>query len=302
LKPIYDTILVYLDNSARDANTIANACEFCKASNPNKVIFLNVVKDFNIPDNVLKQFPELVSNALIDREKSIKLIVSEYFDCNTEYDTLIRKGNELKEIISVSASLKSDLIIIGKSKESESVFATRLARRSPCSILIIPEGTKVDFSEIFVPVDFSDYSILSIEMALKLANDRGAKIYVENTYQIPSSYRYSGKSHRDFDKLMQENALKELQLILQHVEPGKDEIIPILSLDKGDGLVNTVYKEAKKKGVKLLVMGAKGKTTASAFFIGGKAERMIRINNSFPFLIIRKKGDKQGLIESYLEE
>lgn len=294
--------MVLLENLELDFNTITNTCNLCKVANPKKVIFLNVVKDFNIPESVAKEFPELLNNALTDREKAIKQVVVDNFTCNTSYDTLVRQGNELKELLNVASTLKSDLIIVGKRKNSDSVLATRIARRSPCNLLIVPETSSLDFSSFLIPVDFSDYSLLSIDQALSLAGEKKSKLFLQNVYQVPSSYRYSGKNYEEFAQLMEEHAENDLKSILQHIRPGNYEIEKIFTLEKGGTVMGWVYQEAKRRKANLIVMGAKGKTTASAFFIGSKSERMIKINNTIPLLIIRKKGDIEGLIDSFIDK
>ena len=97
---------------------------------------------------------------------------------------------------------------------------------------------------------------------------------------------------------MKGHASKELDVFIKNANASNQELIPVCSLDKDGKLVDLVIKEAKKKKVDLIVMGAKGRTTTSALFIGAKSERMIRMNQNIPLLVIRKKGGIAGLLES----
>jgi nucleotide-binding universal stress UspA family protein len=51
----------------------------------------------------------------------------------------------------------------------------------------------------------------------------------------------------------------------------------------------------------MIIIGAKGRTAATALFIGSLAERLIQINNKVPLLVTRPKGKNAGIIEYILE-
>ena len=100
---------------------------------------------------------------------------------------------------------------------------------------------------------------------------------------------------------MKEHASKDLGALLKRVEVSDQEIVPVYTIDKTGNLMKLVYDEAKKKKADLIIMGAKGRTMASALLIGSKSERMIRINEEIPLLMIRKKGAVAGLLDAFKE-
>ncbi|MEO1256190.1 MAG: universal stress protein, partial [Bacteroidota bacterium] len=81
-------------------------------------------------------------------------------------------------------------------------------------------------------------------------------------------------------------------------EKQDQELIPVASQDDNGKVIDLILEEASKKKVDMIVMGAKGRTATSAIFIGSKSERMIRINDRIPLMIIRKKGAVAGLLET----
>lgn len=292
-------ILVCLDHTKMDKTVLKNACEISKVAGTTHITFLNIIKDFNIPDTVKKDFPELLEKALEERQKEISTQISNFFECDTPYKISILQGNETKEILKVANESKVDLIVLGRKKVSDSVLSTRIARRSPCSLLLVPEDSLIKLENIFVPVDFSDYSLLSIKRTLFMTKGRKSKIFLQNVYNVPSSYRYSGKTYEQFADIMKEHASKDLGALLKQIEIGEQEIVPVYTIDKTGHIMKLVYSEAKKKKADLIVMGAKGRTMASALLIGSRSERMIRINDEIPLLMIRKKGAVAGLLEIF---
>lgn len=291
-------IIVCLDHSEMDKGLVENACAISKIAGTTQVTFLNIIKDFNLPESVLKEFPDLLDKALNERKEEIKKLIATHFKCDISTDIAVRQGGETKEILKTADDTDADLIILGRKKTSDSVLSTRVARRSPCNLLLIPHGTKLKFDKFFIPVDFSDYSSLSLERTLLLTKDLDAKIFLQNVYQVPSSYRYSGKTYEEFADIMKGHAEKDLEILIKNVDKQSQELSPVCSLDKDGKIIDLILKEASKKKVNMIVMGAKGRTTTSALFIGSKSERMIRINEDIPLMIIRKKGAVAGILES----
>ncbi|GAB4243812.1 MAG: universal stress protein [Ekhidna sp.] len=284
-----------------DQGLIKNACELSKIAGTTEITFLNIIKDFNLPEAVQKEFPDLLDRAINDRKKEIDQQIKEYFRCDIKTKLLVKQGSETKEILKVATEQKTDLIILGRKKVSDSVLSTRIARRSPCNLLVIPEGITVKFDNVFIPVDFSDYSLLSLKRTLLLTKNKNAKIYLQNVYNVPSSYRYSGKSFEEFAEIIKNHLEKDLNYLIKKASPTTQELVPVFTMDKGENVIDLILKEASKKKVDIIVMGAKGRTAASALFIGSKAERMIRINNKIPMMIIRKKGAMAGILETLKE-
>ncbi|MFK7953050.1 MAG: universal stress protein [Ekhidna sp.] len=294
-------IIVCLDHTDIDKTLMKSACEISKAAGTTSITFLNVIKDFNLPDGVKKDFPELLQKALEERKKDIDNQIEKYFTCDTPNEVVVLQGNATKEILKTANKLQADLIILGRKKVSDSVLSTRIARRSPCSLLLVPENSQIKLDNVFVPIDFSDYSHLSLKTALSITKGRQSNVFLQNVYNVPSSYRYSGKTFEQFAEIMKEHAGKDLGALLKQVESSDQELIPVYTLDKAGHIIKLVYSEAKKKKADLIVMGAKGKTIASAILIGSKSERMIRINDEIPLLMIRKKGAVTGLLDAFKE-
>ncbi len=291
-------IIVCLDHTEMDKGLIENACTVGQLAGASQITFLNVIKDFNLPESVLKEFPDLLDKALSERRDEISALIEEHFKCDIETNIRVCQGGETKEILKAAADLDSDLIILGRKKGSDSVLSTRVARRSPCNLLLIPDGVSIKFDKIFIPVDFSDYSSLSLNGTMHFTKNLKSKIYLQNVYQVPSSYRYSGKTYEEFAEIMKGHAINDLEILIKNVEKHQQELIPVCSLDTDGKIIDLALEEAAKKKVDLIIMGAKGRTATSAIFIGSKSERMIRINEDIPMMIIRKKGAVAGILES----
>ena len=266
-----------------------------------EIVFLNIIKDFNLPDKMLKEFPHLFDKAVEERKAELNKLIKNHFKCDTKTSLIVRQGGLTKEILKIANETEADLIIQGRDVKSNSVLSSRIARRSPCSLLLIPENHTVRLDRIFIPVDFSDYSDLSLKTTLELTKDEESEIFLQNVINVPSSYRYSGKSYQEFGEIIKGHLQKDLDILIRKVAPTTQMLTPVFTLDKGESVMDTIWREARKREVDLIVMGAKGRTAASAILIGSKAEKMIRINYTIPLLIIRKKGGVAGILETLRE-
>jgi nucleotide-binding universal stress UspA family protein len=295
----YNKILVCLDQSEVDRAVIQNSCEIAKVAGTTEVTFLNIIKDFNLSEPLMKEFPDLVEKAIKNRMADLEKFVEAYFDCaHVKKNLVIKQGTETKEILAASVEYESDLIILGRKKESNSVLNTRIIRRAACNILVTPEDTMLAFDNIHVPVDFSAYSLLSLETALTFTKNINANILLQNVFNVHSSYRYSGKTFEEFARIMEENSDKELQVLVRQAHVSDQNLDTIHTLDNGQNTIQVIFDESSKRNMNLIVMGAKGRTAASSLFIGSKAERMIQINDTIPLLVVREKGANAGILES----
>ena len=80
----------------------------------------------------------------------------------------------------------TDLILVGKS-ETNSAFVEKLARKAPCSVMVVPPGRSVAYRRILVTTDFSDHSARAMEVAVAFAKARKLKqLRCFHAYQIPA--------------------------------------------------------------------------------------------------------------------
>lgn len=295
----YQKVLVCLDHSKIDVNLIKAANRICERS-PREIIFVNVIRDYDLPDEMIKQFPDFMENAIEERRKEITASINKYFtwpEMNVE--TLIVHGQPAKSILKIADKKKVDLIISGKKANSLGVVRSRLARRSNCSFLMISKGSQLELEKILVPIDFSDHSRMALNRAVALADlaPNKVEIYAQNVFQVPSGYHYTGKTEEEFIQIMKQNAQKEFDAFVKTAETDGKEIIPIFSLNDNDDFVSDIKDQAEKLNASLIIIGAKGQTTASSLLIGSKAERMVMMNTQSSMLVVRNRGDKSGFID-----
>ena len=302
-------ILVGLDNSKMDI-TLLEYCTFLiNTSHAPEIIFLNIIKNLHLPSELLKEFPDIETNSIKERKEDLAKKVTKHFHPNEKIKSkiLVQKGTGVKAFLKYLEKNEVDLAVVGRKNESQGtgILTQRLARRAGCNLLIVPEDSLSKLrnhdqtARILVPIDFSINSKLALEHAIRIAelSKKRVSIICQHVYTIPQGYHYSGKSKKEFAAIMVKNAKKEFKIFLQELDSKGVDITDVYTRNRNDNVVDNIHKEAKDLEVTGIVFGSKGRTAASALFLGSTAEKLIKIDTEFPLLVVRNKGENAGIID-----
>lgn len=300
-------MIVCLDQSPLDETLIAYAGFIAKVNQVKKIYFSHVVKNFSLPKEMLESFPTLLDSMLQDRKEAMEKLVREKFPTikGLEMDFVVKEGNLSKKILKLAEEKSADLILIGRkvALPGTGVASHRMARRASCSLLIVPEQSQPKLSTLLVPSDFSDHSIHALEEAIGIAKkySGGIEIIFQNVLSIPSNYATTGKTYEEFAELMKKHAESNFKKFIRKIDTKGIPITPIYTQDDDDDPVQEIVAAALEHKAEVIIIGAKGKTGATALHIGSMAERLIQFNKSLPLLVTRPKGKHAGVLDYLLD-
>ena len=296
-------VIIGLDLKDLDQTMVEFSDFLSENSTVEKIYFTHVVKNLSIPKEVLKEFPDMVENA----KKEIKVKMQESFDQYTKgnYKNKVHfevlSGKIADSILKYTKDKDIDLIVMGRREKAElsGALSQRLARRAACSLLIIPEGTTPKMDKILVPSDFSKHSVLALEEALDIAklNKNETEIVIQNVFTVPTGYHYTGKSFEEFTEVMRENAEKEYKNFIKKFDTTGVKIKAVYSQDVNDDVTTDMLDMAREIKANAIIVGAKGRTATTAFFLGSIAERLIQLDHDIPLMVVRPKGKNAGFID-----
>ncbi|WP_194774328.1 universal stress protein [Pararhodonellum marinum] len=300
-------IIVCLDLSDLDQTLVNFASFIANINQTKKIYFTNVIRNLNIPKDILEEFPNLVSQMVEERQNQMKAIVDRVFvnKQKTELAYVVKEGNLSKKILKLAQEKSVDMIIVGRKVQlpGTGVVSHRLARRASCSLLIVPEGSKPSVDTLLVPSDFSDYSKDAMEEAIMIAEKYGSKskIVCQNVFTIPTGYHFTGKSYEEFASIMKLHAEINYKKFIRKIDTKNIQIKPVYTRDEDEDPVEDILSMADEIKADGIIIGAKGRTAATALFIGSMAERLIQLNDRFPMLVTRPKGKNAGILDYILE-
>lgn len=300
-------LIVCLDQSSLDETLIRFASFIAKANQTKKIYFTNIIRNLNIPKEVLAEFPNLIENMVEERKAQMKEVVENNFlkTDEIEFSYVVKEGQLSKKVLKLAHEKSADMILVGRKVNlpGTGVISQRLARRASCSLLIIPENSVPKINRLLVPSDFSDYSKDAMEEAILIAEKYGKKteIVCQNVFTVPSGYHFTGKSYEEFTSIMQMHAEINFRKFIRKIDIKNIQITPIYTQDEDDDPVEDILAKAKEINADAIIIGAKGRTAATALFIGSMAERLIQLNDEFPLLVTRPKGKNAGILDYILE-
>jgi len=300
--PSREKIMVLMDTSDAD-RTLLKFLEIIATTNETKEIhFFNSISEMKIPDDVLKEFPEIKDKSIAERKNKIEVLAKsvltkKLIDISELH---IKEGAPSKAILKFVEKNDIDLIIMGRHKDfiGGGVLSNRLARRAACSLFIIPEGVEPNTDLLHVPCDFSEHSKIAMEEAIKVARKYDhVKIICQNVFTVPGGYHYSGKTYEEFSEVMKKNAEKDYQRFMSEIDHEGINLNVVYSLDTNDNPVTDIIDFAHDNQPGAIFIGVKGRTSTTALFIGSRAEQLIQYNNDIPMMVIRPKGKNAGLLD-----
>ncbi len=299
-------MVVCLDQTSLDQTLIQHAAFIAQVNQTKKIYFVNVIKNLSIPKEVLEEFPNLVENMVNERQEAMEAMVKEHFTGpkGVSLNYIVKEGSLSKKILKLAEEKSADMILIGRkvTLPGTGVASSRLARRASCSLLIVPEGSATKMQRLLVPSDFSDYSKDALEEAILIAEKHGnVEIVCQNVFTVPSGYHYTGKSYEEFTQIMRMHAEINFKKFIRKIDTKGRKITPVYTQDVNDDPVEEIVAKAKEIGAGGIIIGAKGRTAATALFLGSMAERLIQYNDSIPLLVTRPKGKNAGILEYILE-
>jgi nucleotide-binding universal stress UspA family protein len=300
-------LIVCLDQSSLDETLVRFASFIATANQTKKIYFTNIIRNLNIPKEVLAEFPNLIENMVDERKAQMKDVVEKNFvkHDEIEFAYVVKEGQLSKKVLKLAHEKSADMILVGRkvTLPGTGVISQRLARRASCSLLIIPENSNPKINRLLVPSDFSDYSKDAMEEAILIAEKYGKKteIVCQNVFTVPSGYHFTGKTYEEFTTIMKMHAEINFKKFIRKIDTKNIQITPVYTQDEDDDPVEDILAKAKEIHADAIIIGAKGRTAATALFIGSMAERLIQLNDEFPLLVTRPKGRNAGILDYILE-
>lgn len=300
-------LIVCLDQTTMDDTLVQFATYIAKINQTKKIYFTNIIRNLQIPKEILKEFPHLIENMVEERKAQMKEVVDRNRDVELESEItyVVKEGPLAKKVLKLAHEKSADMILVGRkvTLPGSGVGSQRLARRASCTLMIIPENSVPNIKKILVPSDFSEYSKDALEEAILISEKNGKNIEIvcQNVFTVPSGYHFTGKSYEEFAAIMQTHAEIKYKKFIKKIDTKGVNITPLYTRDEDDDPVEDIIKKAMEINANVIVIGAKGRTAATALFLGSMAERLIQLNDKIPLLVTRPKGKNAGILDYILE-
>lgn len=298
----YKRLMLGFDFSEMDKVLVDYLAFICENYTPEKIYFFHASKMLSVEKELQDKFPELKTPRDEKLEAQMEEMVKDHFPRVGEFDVeyQVIEGSPLKEVLHWSQIKNVDLLILGRKHElnGSGILPQNISRKINCSLLFIPEEPKFQLKNILVPCDFSENSNAALIKALDIAEkSSNAKAFYHHIYSLPDGYYYTGKSEEEFAKIMHDNAVKKYNKSMEELGHSGQPVHPIFTFDNGNDHAKLILEKATEKDADMIIMGAKGRTFATALLLGSVTEKLLRINDTIPVLVVKTKDHNLNILE-----
>lgn len=289
-------LLVALDLSPMDNQLMQYLTYFSQALLPDSITFMHV-----IPTNTISR--EAFATAtdqqayydarILTVTQQLEQLVNKHWGHRS--DTIKRiqvlTGHPLKTLLQHNVEHAYDLIVVGKKNVSSGsgIVAQKLARHTTTSILFIPQHAPVVCKEVFIPVDFSDYSLAALQLGIQLSpllDD--PTLHVAHVYDVPPAVSIQmSRTPQQFTHIIQENSSEAMKKFVAKAKPGKVNLQTHLMHNANSTTARQLITYAEVNQLSLVIIGAKGHTALSALLLGSITEKMLLSSLQIPILVAR---------------
>ncbi len=299
----YKVALVALDLTKMDDHLIRYTAMISKILQLERIFFVHVTRSLHYPKDLLKEYPGLLEPLDDSIENEINAKVEHYFvESEIETRCLVREGHPIEKILKLSKAKDANLIIMGRknSLEGSGIVASKIARKCPCSLLLVTTNSSSSTDKLLVPVDFSHHSALAVNMALGIGKTSKGHLEAIHVYGVPVGYHKTGKSYDEFAAIMKTHSEKCYKTFIQEHGLPSDISCEYLLTDNGK-YPELIYDYAENNDIDLIIIGSKGRTGISAILMGSVAEKLVYIDSHIPVLIVKEKDENMGLFDALMK-
>jgi len=298
----FNKIMIAVNFNSADQSILAYSSHIARLAKSSKIYFVHIAENLEIPSELREQYPSLIEPLDQFALRRMEELARQYFtdQKETEISFEVAEGEQVSNMLRLIKIKDIDLVLVGKNmNSSQDVFlGEKLARKAPCSVLVIPDGTKPIYNDITIACDFSNHSMDAIDIGRAFASSAGLKYFdCLHVFEIPTGYYKTGKTYEEFSDIMKKNSMKQFNEMINKLE--MEGIKPELKLVLNSKPARAIEEFIRDSGSDLLIVGARGRANGAGILLGSVTEKLIQTVN-IPILAVKKKGAGLDILNAIL--
>ena len=292
------TVAVGLDGRDRTLVEYAELVAFMAHSD--RVRFVHVRPTASSLTALYPEFAALPNEVDPEIRRQLEALAAEEFHgpTNTHVEAEVVEGNPLAELLRTTRDAAVDLLVVGKDREG-GTLAEKLARKAPCSVLIVPEEVPAQVERVLVPVDFSDHAADAVDVAVAFAEAAAlTEIHVLHVYGVPTAYLKMGKTRAEVQGAIHDHVARQLDAFVSTLD--LHGLTAVRHVVDDDDVHRGIHDQIGSIDADMVVIGTRGRTATAAVLLGSVAEQTVRTSD-VPVVAVKRKGATVSLIDALFE-
>ena len=296
----FKDVLVGVALDAYDETVLDYASLMAFMATADRVRFVHVRPSPLATGGMYQEYMTSLDESAAQARERLHAVVAEHYHgpSATTTERTLRDGNPLAELLRVTRADDVDLVVVGKD-HTGGALAEKLARKAPCSVLIVPDTVPERVERVLVPVDFSDHAADAVDVAAAFADAAGlSELHVLHVYTVPPTYLELGKTYDQARADLEARAREALGAFLDGLDLRGLAVAEHLAAS--DDVYAAVEDQVGRVGADLVVIGTRGRTAGAAVLLGSVAERTVR-TAPVPVVAVKRKGATLSLLDALFE-
>jgi nucleotide-binding universal stress UspA family protein len=218
-------------------------------------------------------------------EEELRALLEPARRAGIELQVCIEEGTAARTILDYAHSRHSDLIVIGThglggfERLMLGSVAEKVLRNAPCPVMIVPPAvetaSKVPYTRLVCPVDFSDSSLAALRFAFSLAEEADGDLTILNVVDWPPDdellvERFDGP---EFRRVVEAQARDRLEALITSDMRVWCKPVTMLAFGKP---YREILNIAEKQQSDLIVMGIHGRNPVDLTLFGSTTNHVVR--------------------------
>ena len=299
-----ERLLIALDLTEMDEILIRYTSHLAKLLKSEKVYFVHVARDLELPEDLRKNYPDLMAPSDESIKNSIekKLEKSWESDYKCEHTIEVKEGDPSEQILKWVNIKDIDMMVMGRKRKLKGggIVPQKIAKVAQTSLMLVPEGFEFKLDKIVVSVDFSKHAKFAVEEALAISEGTNISLTLVNVFTVPSGYHKTGKNYDEFATIMKGHAKIDFKEFVKKNDFPEDLDCQYV-LDNDDSPADKIFDFASEQETDMIVMGSKGRTGLASILLGSVAEKVVKYDSEIPLMIVKEKGENMGFLKALLK-
>jgi len=205
----------------------------------------------------------------------------------------ILRGPLVDQLLQYAVSEQIDVVLLGHRQDHplRRSLARRLTKLAPCSVWLVPEGSKSAVKRVLVPIDFSPLSASALAVAARFATMAGLReVTALHVYFDESRTSYEGA-----DEVIRGDETEHFNAFVSKIDASGVKIEPLFR--EGVHPAHTIRQVAQEQSMDLIVMETRGRTRSAAVLLGSVAQETL-VESTTPVLVVKTSGPQVGLLRA----
>jgi nucleotide-binding universal stress UspA family protein len=238
---------------------------------------------------------DVTESEVLDRMRARAVSHLDKAESTTTYSVV--RGERLDSLLRFAAARKTDLILLGhrRDRSGRRSLARRLAMLAPCSVWLVPEGSRIGLQRILAPVDLSPRSADALGIATSLAAAAG----LDECFGLHVRFNPAVVTFEGYEEIEMSEAQQAFYLFVARIDLHGVSVLPLF--EESPDVAAAIERVAGEKDIDLIVMSTRGRSSAASVLLGSETEQTI-VRSRRPVLAVKRFGARLRFVEALLHE